>query len=114
MNSFISSLEENGNGWLIIFGFVTDSFYIDWRSFINNLHGVTSLVVYGLEDSEEKVFLSAKESVTFAHVSCLLLQIIGILGFLEQYFQLVSDNLFERYQKNKLHCLGMVCFGGNE
>ena len=71
-------------------------------------------MVYGLENSSEKVFLSAEESVTFAHESCLLSQIIVILGLLEQYFQLVSDNLFERNQKNKLHCLGMVYFGGNE
>ena len=29
-------------------------------------------------------------------------QIIVILGFLEQYFQLVSENMFERYHKSKL------------
>ena len=45
VNPFISSLEKTGNGWLI-FGFVTDSFHIDWRSSINNTHGITSL--YGL------------------------------------------------------------------
>ena len=56
MNLFISSLEETGNEWLNISGFVTDSFHIDWRSFINKTHGVTSLVVYGFEDSGDKVF----------------------------------------------------------
>ena len=86
MNSFISSLEETGHGWLTIFGFVTDSFHIDWKSFINNMHGVTSLLVYGLEDLGEKVFWSAEKSVTFPHESCLLSEIIVILGFLEQYF----------------------------
>ena len=113
VNPFISSLEETGNVWLIIFGFVTDSFHIDWKSFINNIHVVTSLVVYDFEGSGEKLFQSAEKSVTFAHASCLLSQIIVILGFLEQYFQLVSENLIERYQKNKLHSLGMVRFGGN-
>ena len=71
-------------------------------------------MVYGFEDYGGKVFSSAEKSVTFAHESCLLSKIIVILGFLEQYFQLVSENLFERYQKNKLHCLDMVCFGGND
>ena len=56
MNTFISSLEETGNGWLIIFGFVTDSFHIDWKSFINNIHVVTSLVVHDFEGSGEKLF----------------------------------------------------------
>ena len=72
------------------------------------------MVVYDFEGSGENVFLSAEKSVTFTHESCLLSQIIVILGFLEQYFQLVSENLFERYQKDKLHCLDMVCFGGND
>ena len=97
MNPFISSLEETGNEWLIIFGFVTDSFHIDWRSFINNTLGVTSV-----------------KSVIFAHESYLLSQITVFLGFLEQYFQLVSKNLFEKYQKDKLHCLDIVFFGGND
>ena len=111
---FISTLEKTGNEWVIIFGFVTDSFYIDWRSFINNTHGVTSLVVYGSEDSGEKVFWRPEKSVSFAHEVYLLSQIIVILGFLEEYFHLVSKSLFERYQKNKLHCLDMVCYGGND
>ena len=93
---------------------MTDSFHIDWVSFINNTRGVTSLVVYGFADFREKVFWSAEKSVTFANESCLLSQVIVILGFLEQYFQLVSKNLFERYQKNKLHRLDMVCLGEND
>ena len=40
----------------VIFGFVTDSFHIDWRSSINNTHRVISLMVYGFEDYGEKVF----------------------------------------------------------
>ena len=52
-------------------------------------------MVYGFEDSGEKVFQSAEKSVSFAHESCLLSQIIVILGFLEQYFQLVSEKLLE-------------------
>ena len=56
VNPFLSSLEKTGNGWQTIFGFVTDSFHIDWKSFINNTHGVTSLVVYDFEGSREKVF----------------------------------------------------------
>ena len=71
-------------------------------------------MVYGFENYGEKVFQSAEKSVTFAHESCLLSKIIVILGFLEQYFQLVSEKLFKRYQKNKLHCLDMVCFGEND
>ena len=42
VNALISSLEETSNGRLI-FGFVIDSFHIDWRSCINNTQGVTSL-----------------------------------------------------------------------
>ena len=30
--------------------FLTDSFQIDWRSFIDNTQGVTSLVVYGFKN----------------------------------------------------------------
>ena len=56
MNSFICSLEEAGNEWLNISGFVTGGFHIDWRSFIDKTHGVTSLVVHGFEDSEDNVF----------------------------------------------------------
>ena len=40
--------------------------------------------------------------------------IISFLGLVEQYFQFVSKTSSERYQKNKLQCLGMVCFGGND
>ena len=100
VNRFTASLGETGNGWLIRFGFVTDSFHIDWRSFINNTRGGTSFVVYGFEDSRETVFSSAEKWETFAHEACLLSQIIVILGFLEQYFQLVLKNLFERYKKS--------------
>ena len=71
-------------------------------------------MVYGFEDYGGKVFSNAEKSVTFAHESCLLSKIIVILGFLEQYFQLVSENLFKRYQKNKLHWLDRVCFGVND
>ena len=39
---------------------------------------------------------------------------IVILGFLEQHFQLVSESVLERYQKNKLQCLDMVFFGRND
>ena len=69
-------------------------------------------MVYGFEDSV--VFKSAEKSVTFAQEFRLLSQIIVIFGFSEQYFQLVSENLFERYQKNKLRCLDMVFFGEND
>ena len=36
LNLFISSMEKTHNEWLIKFGFVTDSFHIDLKSFINN------------------------------------------------------------------------------
>ena len=91
---------------------MTDKIHIDLKSFINNTHGLSSQVVY--EGSGEKVFWSAEKSVTFGHESCLLSKIIGSIGFLEQYFQLVSENLLQRYQKNKSHCLDMVCFGAND
>ena len=71
-------------------------------------------MIYGFEDNGEKDFQSGEKSVTFAHEFCLLSKIIVILGFLEQYFEQVSENLFERYKKNELHCLDMVCFGGND
>ena len=71
-------------------------------------------MVYAFEDNGEKVFQSGKKSVTFAHESCFLSKIIVILGFLEQYFQQVSENELERYQKNELHCLDMVSFGEND
>ena len=38
---------------------------------------------------------------------------IVILGVSEQYIHWVSSDLFERYQKNKLYFLDMVCFGEN-
>ena len=56
VNSFICSLDEIGNEWLNIPGFVIDNFHFDCRSFIKNTHGVTSLVVYGFEDLGDKVF----------------------------------------------------------
>ena len=48
-------------------------------------------MVYGFEVYEEKVFQGGENSVTFAHESCSLSQSIVILGFLEQYSQLVSE-----------------------
>ena len=105
VNPFISSLEKTGNGWVIIFGFVTDSFHIGWRSSINNTRRLTSLYGLSFWRTRRKGFLECWKISSLCPWVLFIVTDIVILGLLEKYFQLVSEKLFERYQKNKLHCL---------
>ena len=112
VNRFTSSLGETGNGWLIRFGFVTDSFHIDWRSFINK--GRNFIRGLWFWRFPRNGFLKCWKMRNLRPWGLLIVTDYCDSWFLRAIFSVGIKELVWKIQKIKLHCLEMFSLGRND